>query len=157
MAPHMTVWGDNEHIISPVGSSTHSIVSVESILLDAPKNPPDSNENPRAAESRVKGMGPQATKLPGNRSSVVMNSGADDSFIRHPKYFFMDGNITFLVRDVHDGKLSQLSLYVVRTGRSKAHSTAFIDTSSLETRYTSPPDLPNSTSVITKLSRRSCR
>ena len=103
MAPHITVWGDNEHVISPVGSSTPSIVSVESILLDAPNNYLDINENPRAAESRIKGIGPQVTKLPGNRSSVGINSGADDSFIRHPKYFFMDGNITFLVRGVHDG------------------------------------------------------
>jgi hypothetical protein len=103
MAPHITTWGDNEHVISPVGSSTPSIVSVESILLDPTKNSLDIDENPRVANSRIKWIGPQATKLPGNRASVGMNSEADDSFIRHPKYFFMDGNITFLVRDVHDG------------------------------------------------------
>jgi len=107
MAPHITTWGDNEDIISPVGSesSTPSIISVESILLDAPEISLDINENPRPTESRIKCqcIGPQATKLPENRSSVSMNSGADDSFIRHPKYFFMDGNVTFLVRDVHDG------------------------------------------------------
>ena len=103
MAPHITTWGDNEHIISPVSSSTASIVSVESILSDPTKNSLDIDENPRVANSRIKWIGPQATKMPGNRSSVGMNSGADDSFIRHPIYFFMDGNITFLVRDVHDG------------------------------------------------------
>jgi hypothetical protein len=100
MAPHITTWGDNEHVISPVSSSTASIVAVESILLDPTKNSLDIDENPRVANSRI---GPQATKLPGNRSSIGINSGADDSFIRHPKYFFMDGNITFLVCNVHDG------------------------------------------------------
>ena len=100
MAPHITTWRDSEYVISPVGSSTPSIVSVESILSDLPE---DINENPHAAESRIKCMGPQVTKLPGNRASVGMNSRANDSFIRHPKYFFMDGNITFLVCDVHGG------------------------------------------------------
>jgi len=100
MAPHITAWGEDEYVISPVSSNTPSIVSVESILSE---NSLDINENPRAAESRIKCIGPQAIKLTGNRSSVDMSSGADDSFIRHPKYFFMDGNITFLVRDVHDG------------------------------------------------------
>ena len=100
MAPHITTWEDSEYVISPVGSSTPSIVSVESILSNLPE---DINEDPHVTESRIKCMGPQVTKLPGNRSSVGMNSGTNDSFNRHPKYFFMDGNITFLVRDVHDG------------------------------------------------------
>ena len=103
MAPHITTWGDNEHVISPVGSSTASVVSVESILLDPTKISLDTDENPRIANSRIKWIGPQATKLPGNRSSAGMNSGGGDSFIRHPKYFFIDGNITFLVCDVHGG------------------------------------------------------
>ena len=121
MAPHITTWGDNEDIISPVGSSTPSIISVESILLDAPENSLDINENPRAAESRIKCIAPQATKLPGNRSSAGMNSGADDSFVRHPKYFFMDGNITFLVRDVHDGGHAGL-VYTVYALAGRRHT-----------------------------------
>ena len=110
MAPHITTWGDSEYVISPVGSSTPSIVSVESILSDLPE---DINENPHAAESRIKCMGPQVTKLPGNRASVGMNSRANDSFTRHPKYFFMDGNITFLVRDIYDGDHVIYKLYAL--------------------------------------------
>jgi hypothetical protein len=53
-------------------------------------------------------MSSQTIEFLGNRLSVdnVKHSGFDsndNSFIRHPKYFFTDGNITFLVRDVHDG------------------------------------------------------
>jgi hypothetical protein len=40
-------------------------------------------------------LGAKLTNLPGND-----NPTADDSFVRHDIYFFKDGNITFLVRDV---------------------------------------------------------
>jgi hypothetical protein len=105
MAPHVDTTGwslagsDSDHVISPLGSSASSIVTVDSILSDTHKKSPGVNGTPQAAESRVKCIDSQPIEPLGNRSSVYKYPGADDSFIRHPKYFFADGNITFLVRD----------------------------------------------------------
>ena len=106
MASHIDTTGwsiaagsDSDDVISSPGSSALSIVSVDSILSDTHKKSPDVNGTPRAAESQIKCIGSQAIEPLGNRSSVCKYPGADDSFIRHPKYFFADGNVTFLVRD----------------------------------------------------------
>ena len=109
MAPCITAWGDSDHLISPVGSGTPSIVSVDSILSEAPKKSLGVNEIPRASGTQIKCMSSQTIESLGNRLSVgnVKHSGFDysddNSSIRHPKYFFTDGKITFFVRDVHDG------------------------------------------------------
>jgi len=108
MAPHIDTTGwslagsDSDHVISPPGSlaSKPSIVSVDCILSDTHKKSPGANGTPQAAESQIKCMDSQAIEPLGNRSSVCKYPpGVDNSFIRHPKYFFADGNITFLVRD----------------------------------------------------------
>jgi hypothetical protein len=79
MATHIVSWGGGEHVILPVPSSTPSIVSVDSVL---------SHE--RETYSIVQEATP----------TVQNDHTADDSFTRHHKYFFKDGNVTFLVREV---------------------------------------------------------
>jgi hypothetical protein len=111
MAPHIDTTGwslagsdsEPDHVISPPGSSAPSIVSVDRLLPNTHKKSPGANGTPQAAESQIKCMDSQAIEPLGNRPSVCKYLGADDSFIRHPKYFFADGNITFLVRDGYDG------------------------------------------------------
>ena len=46
----------------------------------------------------------------GSRGSSLVSvhpegDAAEDSFVRHHKYFFKDGNVTFLVRDIQSRKL----------------------------------------------------
>jgi hypothetical protein len=62
-------------------------------------------ETPRAAGSYAKHMSPLMIKSSGSETSTSASTypradAGDDSFIRHHKYFFEDGNITFLVRRV---------------------------------------------------------
>jgi hypothetical protein len=103
MASHtsITAWSlaGSDHLISPASSSAPSIVSVDSILSDTHKKPLIINEI-QATESQIMSKG---VDLFGNKASFGKYPGVDDSFIRHSKYFFADGNITFLVRDARDG------------------------------------------------------
>jgi hypothetical protein len=91
--------GVTDHYISPVLLRRASIVTIDSILSDT-HDVLVSPSVPEAAESHAKGTmsylmtEPGAGKTPGGSCPV-----ADDSFLRHEKYFFKDGNITFLVRD----------------------------------------------------------
>ena len=67
--------------------------------------PPVEGAAPPATESQAKPTNFQLIEPneSGASSSVGVSPGdnaAEDSFIRHPKYFFKDGNITFLVRDI---------------------------------------------------------
>jgi hypothetical protein len=101
MAPHVVSFGGTEHYISPVRSRSASIVTVDSILSDTHEISLSVPEAPRAAESRARAKGTMSYlmiepggKIPGGSCPV-----ADDSFLRHEKYFFKDGNITFLVRE----------------------------------------------------------
>ena len=60
---------------------------------------------PHAAESRVKYITFQVNEPSGTRTYTLATmypgvSAADGSFVWHPRYFFKDGNVTFLVRDV---------------------------------------------------------
>jgi hypothetical protein len=97
MAPHtgITTWSlaGSDHVISPAGSSAPSIVAVDSILSDTHKK---SQGTLQTTESPIRS---QAIESLGNSGKYP---GVDDSFIRHPKYFFADGNITFLVRGCSD-------------------------------------------------------
>jgi hypothetical protein len=100
MATRIVSWGGNSHTLSPSLSKTPSIVSVDSILLEKPQ------AIPRAAESPVKQVASQVIELNGTRALTAagMYPGpdpVDGSFVKHHKYFFTDGNVTFLVRDVH--------------------------------------------------------
>ena len=54
-------------------------------------------------ESSAKSMGFLLVEQSGSEtlasaSAYPRTDSAGDSFIRHPKYFFKDGNVTFLVR-----------------------------------------------------------
>ena len=99
MAPHVVSLGGTEHYISPVLSRSVSIVSVDPILSDTHEISLSVPEAPHPAESWAKGamsylmIEPSGGKTPGGSYP-----GADDLFLRHDKYFFNDGNITFLVR-----------------------------------------------------------
>jgi hypothetical protein len=83
-----------------VVSSAPSIVSVDAILLDKSETSPSVQEA-GAAESWVKRKSSLVIDPSRGRTSTSVYSKADEvdgSFVRHHKYFFKDGNITFLVR-----------------------------------------------------------
>jgi hypothetical protein len=106
MATHIVSWGGKEHIASPVVSSTKpSIVSIVSMLPHKRETSSVVQEAPRAAGSHAKHMSPSLFESSGSETSVSASTysragAGDDSFIRHHKYFFEDGNLTFLVRRV---------------------------------------------------------
>ena len=53
MALRLTDWEDSDHFILPVGLTIPSIVSVDTILLDAPKESLSVDGTPRAAETQI--------------------------------------------------------------------------------------------------------
>jgi len=105
MASRIVSWGGNEHVVSPNLSRTPSTVSVDSILQDKPDTPPVVQGAPDAAESRAMNMASKVIGPSGTRTSTLTSTypgadAADGPFVRHPKYFFNDGNVAFLVRVV---------------------------------------------------------
>lgn len=84
--PHIISWRATERSSSPV--STTSLVSIDSILSD------NSSTVPEAPQSKVKSM--SFPVFLGKRESGV-HLAHHDPFTRHDKYYFKDGNITFLV------------------------------------------------------------
>jgi len=81
------------------------MISFDSVLSDNPELPLAVEGATHATESQAKYTSPQAIEPSGSRacSSVSVYPGADavgGAFIRHHKYFFKDGNVTFLVRDI---------------------------------------------------------
>ena len=93
MATRIVSWSGDEHIVSPNLSKTPSVISVDSILSDKPGASPSDQGAPfYMAESE-----PTHTA-----SQIIGPNGInhDGSFMRHNKYFFKDGNVKFLVRDV---------------------------------------------------------
>lgn len=89
MAPHIVAWGpDNDkRPISPVPSTVGSIVSIESIASDSSIIPRSTSEG-----TSRRSMGFTERKVPPGLHLAV-----DSPFVRHEKYFFQDGNITFLI------------------------------------------------------------
>jgi hypothetical protein len=94
MATRIVSWSSNEHTISPSLSKTPSMVSFDSILSDNSETPSVEGV-PHAAESRVKYVTSQVIEP--SETGMYTSGG---SFVRHQRYFFKDGNVTFLVRDV---------------------------------------------------------
>jgi hypothetical protein len=95
MATHIVSWGGSKHIISPVNSSKPSIVSIDSIQTSAPS----------VTESQAKHMSSVLTEPSGSEtltsaSTYPRADAVDSSFEQHHKYFFKDGNVTFLVSGV---------------------------------------------------------
>jgi len=81
------------------------MVSFDSLLADNSEAPPAVQGAPHATNSQVKNTSYQVIEPSGSRArpSVSMYPEADTAegpFIRHHKYFFKDGNVTFLVRDI---------------------------------------------------------
>jgi len=108
MATRIVSWIGGGHIVSPNLSKTPSVISVDSILSDKPQAPGDQPEGaPRIVESQPTHMASQAIEPNRTRTSTSTTiypgtdaAHHDGSFMRHNKYFFKDGNVTFLVRDV---------------------------------------------------------
>jgi hypothetical protein len=108
MATHIVSWGGNEHLISPVPSSTPSIVSVDSVLSHERETSSTvhwQEATGPAPESLAERMSSLLAEPSGSETSTSASTHqradtADDSFTRHHKYFFKDGNVTFLVRGV---------------------------------------------------------
>ena len=89
MAAHIVSWGDIKHIIAPVNSSEHSIISIDSIQTSlSSKHMSSVLTEPSGSET----LTPASTD--------PRADAADTSFERHKKYFFKDGNVTFLVSGV---------------------------------------------------------
>ena len=85
------------------------IVSVDPILQDKPDTSLAVQGAPLAAESRAMNIASQVIESNGTRISTSTSTYpgadvADGPFVRHPKYFFKDGNVAFLVRIVRPCK-----------------------------------------------------
>jgi hypothetical protein len=95
-------WGGNDNIVSPVLSSASSIVSIDSILSHKRHTTTSAfGEGAPPPESLARRMSSLSVEPSGTLISASTYPSADpvgDSFIRHHKYFFKDGNVTFLVR-----------------------------------------------------------
>ena len=111
MATHWHIVSQDsiEKIVSPRLSKTPSMVSFDSLNSDNVETRLTVEGVPHATESQAKHMNSQVTEssASGAGSSASVHTGADaaeGSFKRHHKYFFKDGNVTFLVRDVHPSK-----------------------------------------------------
>lgn len=157
MVTHIVSWGANERTIFPVVSSTKpSIVSIDSMLPCRRETSSIVQEAPHAAGSYAKHMSPLQIESSGRKTSTSSSTysradACDDSFIRHHKYFFKDGNITFLVRFGHDRDGGMHTSFTNQTVyRLIAHFTVSTNISFLGTLFTSPPDLTSSASVTMK-------
>jgi len=113
MATRIVSWSGDEHIISPNFSKTPSISSVNSILSDKPEAFESESDQsaPHMAESQPTRRAFQVFERNAARTSTSTTiypgtdgTDHDGSFMRHDKYFFKDGNVTFLVRDVQPRK-----------------------------------------------------
>ena len=121
MATHIVSWGGSDHTISPDISrtSSSSIVSIDSIL---PHKHTTAVQGAPASESSAKRMSSLSVEPSGSETLISASTyaradSADDSFIRHHKYFFKDGNVTFLVcGSQHDTVRTPDSLVRLYTG-----------------------------------------
>jgi hypothetical protein len=150
MAPHVVTSVGDEHTVSPVLSSTPSFVSARSMLSDLLERSPGVQDTFRLAESQIQGVRSLVIELSEGRKPTSTYGEGNTSFIRHHKYFFPDGNTTFLVRRFYhdDGVYHPLIVQAAR--RSRAHSIVSINTFSLVTQHTSLPNFPSLTSTTMK-------
>jgi hypothetical protein len=105
MATRIVSWNGNEHTVSPGLLKTPSMVSFDSTFSDIETLSMQPAHH--AADDRAKYVRSQVIEPSGARKyipsapSVDPRAGAaDGSFVRHHRYFFKDGNVTFLVRGV---------------------------------------------------------
>jgi hypothetical protein len=114
MATRIVSWSDAEYITSPSLSKTPSVMSFDSILSDKPEASLGDHDAPHmaaVAESQPTHTASQVIEPSGTRLSTLTTihpgidaADHDSSFMRHNKYFFKDGNVTFLVRHVQPSK-----------------------------------------------------
>ncbi|KAH9051021.1 hypothetical protein EDB83DRAFT_1360934 [Lactarius deliciosus] len=99
MAPHIVSWGWNEVKISPVVSNggTPSVVPIESLLSDlnakSPITPEASTTESAATPASFLGVEACGSRTPDGSLARLQSN----DYLRHSKYFFKDGNVTFLV------------------------------------------------------------
>ena len=97
MATRVVSWGGSKHIISPVISTTPSIISIESIHASLP-----AREAPSSCVTESKQMNSARSETL-TSATYSRADATDTSFVRHHKYFLRDGNVTFLVSAVWPG------------------------------------------------------
>ena len=107
MATRIVSWSSDDYITSPNLSKVPSVMSFDSILSDKPEASLGDQGAPRMAESHPTHTASQVIEPNGIRTSTSTTiypetdaTDHDGSFLRHNKYFFKDGNVTFLVRHV---------------------------------------------------------
>ncbi|KAH9976128.1 hypothetical protein BGW80DRAFT_1291526 [Lactifluus volemus] len=104
MAPHPNIFSFGNNYGTPPVSNRASVVSVDTILSDssAHERSFSTPEASRIADSRIKGALTSLVIEPsGSGGRASAHPETDPSFTKHEKYFFKDGNVTFLV----DGSL----------------------------------------------------
>ena len=100
MATHIVSWAGSKLIISPINSNEPSIVPIDSIQVSSAVR-----EASCATESQTEHLSSVLTEPSGGETLTSTSThpradAADASFERHQKYFFKDGNVTFLVSGV---------------------------------------------------------
>jgi hypothetical protein len=100
MASRIVSWSDNGICISPVPSSTASIVSFDSTFSDTAPSYSQMTLASEALKHFRAEFGDKNTSPPRFSEGSTPRGGhatSDESFVRHDTYFFKDGNVTFLV------------------------------------------------------------
>ena len=97
-APRIVSWSDQKTHISPVLSSSASIVSFDSTFSVSDTFPSHFQMSPTASEALGAQFGANHTSIPDFLEYGKNATPDDGSFLRHDMYFFKDGNVTFLVR-----------------------------------------------------------
>jgi hypothetical protein len=101
MAHRIVSLSDNELCISPVLSSAASIVSFDSTFSDTEshwKMSPTASEAPCLPGAGFEAKHTNLPKFLEGSTPRGRHTTPDNSFVRHDRYFFKDGNVTFLVR-----------------------------------------------------------
>ena len=114
MANHVVSWSGDDHIVSLNLSETSSVISFDSILSDKfEASLSDQGTLRMAAMAESQPMHTDSQVIEPNRTKTSTSTpiypetgttNHDGSFTRHNKYFFEDGNVTFLVRHVQPSK-----------------------------------------------------
>jgi hypothetical protein len=99
MLPHVGSLSRNEICTSPIRSRRPAVASasVGSILSDMHKRPLCAYEVTNATNSQTRGA-MTSLEQEGGWTLAGEYPAVDGHFLRHKKYFFKDGNVTFLVR-----------------------------------------------------------
>ena len=103
MATHIVSWGDSKPIISPINPSTPSIVSIDSIQTSSVVRDAHcvtESKNVNSVLNKVLNEPSGSETASTSASTYPRADETDTSFVRHPKYFFKDGNVTFLVSGI---------------------------------------------------------